>query len=566
MLGTLRKHSQWMWVIIIIVIIISFVIWPTPDAQLGGRDEGKFGTIYGRPIETAEINSAAREAQLGFFFRYRTWPDRPEIARMAGFDLDSEARQRLVLSEALKRSLVIVSDSAVAHYIRQNFPDRNQPGKYDPQAYASFLRETLAPRGISEADFHNFIRHQIGVGHLVALRGMSGSLVTSRAAEATFRLENESVLTEAVFLQDTNFVASVVIETNALSQFFTNRMATYRIPERVQVGYVAFASSNYFAEADKTLAAVTNLTALIDAEFTARGTNALRGPEGTTLTPDDAKKKLRDELRKDHARTNAMGAATAFANELYRIKDVGPTNLYALAAQKKMPVLDSGPFDDIEGPVGQNLSIRFIRTAFSLTAEAPLSPTVEGPDGYYILALKRRISSENAAFDAVKDRVIADYKRAQSHELCMQAARAAMTKLTNGLAQGKSFKDTAETEKITVVEVPALNRRLRQMAPLDERGADLQRYREEAFRLGKGRVSQPEPTFGGGGAYFFYVKEVTGVTEEKLKTDLPGYTDEYRERRMGGVFSEWFNREFERSGILGARQNANPGKGQPPAE
>lgn len=561
MLGTIRKHSQWMWAVIITVIIISFVVFFTPDARFAGREGGNYGTLYGKPIGTLEINGAAREAQLAFFSQSGMWPDRPEVMRMSGFDLDTEARKRLVLNEEIKRSGIVVNDAEVARFIKQNFRDRAQPEKFDPKAYAGFLQQQLAPRGFSEKDFHRFLRNQIGLRHLVAVRGMSGSLITSRAAEAFFRRDHESVVTEAVFFQDTNFVNSVVIETNALVQFFTNRIASYRIREHAQVGYIVFANSNYLALADKTMAAETNLAARIDAIFEQRGTNALSAPGGKTLTPDEAKKNIRDELRKAHASTNALGAATAFANELYRIKDVGPTNLFALAAQKGMPVLDSGPFDDVEGPVGQNLPERFTRTAFSLTAESPLSPTVAGPDGIYIMALKRRIPSENPAFEAVKDKVIADYKRAQSHELCMQAARTAMTKLTNSLAQGKAFKDAAVAEQLAVIEVPALTRRLRQMAQLDERGVDLQRYREEGFRLGKGKVSQPEPTFGG--AYVFFVKDITGATQDKIDKDLPGFTDELREGRVSYAFNEWFNRELERSGVFARQAGAEANKGQP---
>ena len=45
MIGTLRKHSQWLWGIIITVVIVTFVIFFSPDAGMSrGRGEADFGT------------------------------------------------------------------------------------------------------------------------------------------------------------------------------------------------------------------------------------------------------------------------------------------------------------------------------------------------------------------------------------------------------------------------------------------------------------------------------------------------------------------------------------------
>jgi hypothetical protein len=552
MLGTIRKHSQAMWWVIIAVIIVSFVVFFTPDAKWGGGGRENYGTLFGRPVSHAEINQAAREARLAFFFRYRQWPDSPQISRMVGFDLDMEARRQLVLFEAIRRQHIEVSDALVADQIKSIFRDPKEPAKFDPQNYYGFVQRELAPQGLTQHDFESFLRHELGRMHLASVHGMSGRLITSLAAESFFRRENEQVLTEAVFFHDTNFTASVVIETNALMQFFTNQLAQYRIPERMQVGYVFFPISNHLAAADFVMASDTNLAAKIDAEFTRRGTNALSGPDGKARTPDEVKKSIRDEIRKFHAATNAIALATAFANELYRMQPLAGTNLDRLAGQKGLAVLDSGPFDRLDGPVAFAAPRQFTDVAFALTADAPISPTVHSSEGTYLLSLRRKLDSAAPAFEAVKDKVTADFRRSQSHELCMQAARAALVRATNALAQGRSFKDAVAAEKSDYVDVPALSRRLRQMAPLDDRGAELQHYREEAFRLGKGKVSQPATTFSG--AYFFHVKDVQAASEQKVREDLPAFTDQWRDNRVGYAFEEWLNREAELSGVLAGRR------------
>ena len=46
MIGTIRKHSKWLWAVIITATIISFVYWGAGSSQVGsgsGRAGGDFG-------------------------------------------------------------------------------------------------------------------------------------------------------------------------------------------------------------------------------------------------------------------------------------------------------------------------------------------------------------------------------------------------------------------------------------------------------------------------------------------------------------------------------------------
>ena len=68
MIGTLRKHSQWLWAIIIVVVIISFVVFFSPDARLGrGAGEADYGTLYGEPVKRDALLQAYADARLGYF-------------------------------------------------------------------------------------------------------------------------------------------------------------------------------------------------------------------------------------------------------------------------------------------------------------------------------------------------------------------------------------------------------------------------------------------------------------------------------------------------------------------
>ena len=85
MIGTIRKHSKWLWFVIIVATVISFVFWGASPSRMGrGGGEytgGDLGSIYGHKITP----DAYRNAQAGFYlfywFRAGEWPDKnPELS------------------------------------------------------------------------------------------------------------------------------------------------------------------------------------------------------------------------------------------------------------------------------------------------------------------------------------------------------------------------------------------------------------------------------------------------------------------------------------------------------
>jgi hypothetical protein len=55
MIGTIRKHSKWLWLIIIVATVISFVYWGAGPSRMGGGNDGRvasgdFGSISGHKV------------------------------------------------------------------------------------------------------------------------------------------------------------------------------------------------------------------------------------------------------------------------------------------------------------------------------------------------------------------------------------------------------------------------------------------------------------------------------------------------------------------------------------
>src|SRR5205814_73579 len=98
-------------------------------------------------------------------------------------------------------------------------------------------------------------------------------LITPQEAETQYRRENQQVAADAVFFNASNYVAKVNLDPANITRHYSNQMQNFRVPETVQVSYVAFPATNYLADADKVIAGVTNLSQMIDQQYAQRGTN-----------------------------------------------------------------------------------------------------------------------------------------------------------------------------------------------------------------------------------------------------------------------------------------------------
>ena len=419
MIGTLRKHSRWLWGIIITVVIVTFVVFFSPNVGSDrGRGEANYGTIYGQPIKRDDLANAYTDARLGFFFMSGgRWPTE-ENAMMFRFNADGEARRRLVLNHLLKQHRIDVGDAVVAQQIKTIFADQ-KTGAFNIQGYDELLKRTFAPVGVGEAAFERFLKCELGHQQLAQMFSLSGKLITERAADGFYRRENESAVTEFVFLASSNNLAKVKLDDATLRAYHTNNLGAYRVPERVSVHYVAFAYTNSTAEAEKQLAANTNLPAVMQAHYATNIANYRDPTNRTAKTFDQAKGQIYSEFRDEAAARLGKQKAAEFANELFKLPNQA-ASLITLAKTNGLAVKDTEPFTEFEGPKLTNAPNNFGQTAFQLSPEEALGQMLAGTDDAYLIAFKDRLKPMDPPFEQVKAKVTEDYRRSQATELTLE--------------------------------------------------------------------------------------------------------------------------------------------------
>jgi hypothetical protein len=545
MFGTIRKHQNWLWAVIIVVIIISFVVYFSPDVKMGRQSGPDLGKIHGRAIERDEFIAAREEVLLDYRLKNGAWPGRDEMSRF-GFDIEGQTRARLLLLDKIHQMGIQVSDEAVADFITTVFQGREKKG-FSPELYQQVVKQVLPEANLRESDLHRYLRNQMGIRHLNAVVGLSGRLVTSRAAEAFYQRDNEQVAADVVIFEATNYLSGVTVTTNMVASYYTNHLADYRIPDRVQVNFVFFASSNYLADAEQILGKDLTLTQRVDMTYQQRGTNTFMDASNNVMSATAAKDKIRDDYKKQVAMQVAQTNALQFANELFAIQPVSGESLLSLAAKKGLPVRETEPFTQQDGPKDLKAPAEFARQSFQLTSEEPFAPPFRSADGIYLVGYKKRIPSEIPPLESVQTKVTEDFRNSTALEACRLNGIAFHSSATNGVAQGKTFVDVAKTSKYTPVTLPLFSRSTRSMPEIDNR-LNAFTVIEEASRLLPGSTSPFVPTREGG--FVLHVRARFPVAPDKLASALPAFTEEFRDARQSQVFEHWFQKEFERSGLM----------------
>ena len=535
MFGTIRKHQTWLWAVIITLTIISFVTFLSPNSKLNGSGagSGNYGSINGEKVTRDQYANAYREVDLHTFFMSGHWLN--EDKKQTRVDPERETYQWLLLTQLQRKLGIHVGDTAAASMGQQMLRSFERMGVTSP---SMFIQRVLQPRGLSIDDFERYVRHFLGIQELITTYGLSGKLITPQEAKALYEREHQEVATEAVFFSASNYLAGVTVNPETIAQFYSNRLANYIIPDRVQVSYVQFNVTNFLPQAETQLS--SNLTEMVEANYQRLGSNYFADAK----SPEEAKGKIRQQLIRTQAMNDARKQALEFANVLFDVKPFETESLQKLAKTNGLVAVVSAPFDRDEDPKDLQVGPDFTKAAFALSPDEPYAGPLPGQDGVYVISYNRQIPRETPSLDQVRERVIADYKHSQAMMQAQMAGRIFYQTATNGLAQGKAFTNICAEAHVQPAQLPAFSISTRSLPDVEDM-VSLNQLKQIAFGTAPGKLSPFQPTMEGG--LVVYVRNKLPLDEAKAQTELPTFVSNLRRSRQQEAFEDWFRKEAEKA-------------------
>jgi hypothetical protein len=490
-----------------------------------------FGDINGQPITQEQYLNAQRELVLSLYLRGHRSPD------MDSAETKYQIYQQLFLV-AKEEQLGIHPTADAAAELAANV-------LHGAISYDDFVDKNLKPLGLGADDFDRFLRHEVGREQLVLLAGLNGRLVTSGEAETLYRAEHRALAARFVWFAASNFLHAVTVTPAAVAQFYTNGLATYRVPDQVQVNYVRFDASNYFAA---TKAGLTNLDHDVEELYARNGTNLI--PKAKT--PEEAKAMAKKELIQIGALKAARRDAFVFADELDR-RGNHADDLAKLALEKGLTLRTTAPFDEETGPADLGLTNElprdFAHAAFRLTEDAPFNHEFATEDAAYVMGLKKLIPTTIPPLQEIEAKVTADYREAQAYQLAAQAATnfttaiAGELNVNNGVTLPKTFSDICNETGTKAETLPPFSLSTTNLPPGLEDRVDLPTLKRAGFSTAVGAASVPVNVQGG--SFVLFVDKMLPVDPSLVKDGVAQYLTMLRERRQEDAFNLWLNYQIQ---------------------
>jgi len=541
MFAHIRKHQQWLFIVIIAVVIVSFVVFFTPtvgSGNSGGRSgaDAVVGTYKGQPITQTDYYEAYKEISLQVFLSMGQWPE--QLGTQFGFDPTQEAVNRLMLVRKLEEMNIQVGPESVAKWKVNSFSDP-ATGAFRNELYDNVLAAIKA-RGISEDDLHRYAANTIGIGQLTSLVSLSGDMVTPGEAERLYKSRNLAAATSAVMFSRTNHM-SAGQDLVGLEDYFTNNMALYRVEEKRKIRYVKFAATNYLAEAEAKLNQSTNLQSMIDAIYLDRGTNSFTR-NGEVLSAEEAKEQIREEELEKAGLEVAIEETKNFMKGFANFEAYSSAVLEQLAVEGGQESKVTTEFSRNQLAPGLGVSFTFTQRAFELTEEEPIATPFEAPDAIYLFALEEIIPDHPPTLDEVRARVVGEFRRDQQLQAARDEATQFHESLKAAMAEGKTFEEACSELGQTIVEIPDFSLASRTLDGFTDRRITVSWLQDLAFSLEPGETSEVSNTTEGAG--ILYLKDFVEADETKMSEELADFTEQLRQTRRSEAISEWLQQEM----------------------
>lgn len=499
------------------------------------------GQIYGQPVTEAEYDRAAHDVDFLFLFRSGRLPQGNPAT-------DKQLLQQIYLQimflQKAKQLDVHVSDDqaaqAAADYLSSPTLVRALGVHGDSVPFDVLKNQILPQLNLTEADFENFVRDDLAIRQLQSTFGLPGQLVTPLEATNEYILQNQEFSAQIVFFSASNYLDHVRVSPNEVGLFYTNYMAEYRLPDRVQVSYVFFSVSNYLTQAEEKLAK-TNLDGQVEGIFARYGMQV--APDAKT--PEEAKAHIREILIRQEALGDAEQQANDFAQAVFNLsssqnRSASPDDLTTEARKKGLKVHMPAPFSADYGPQDFIAPPAFTRQAFELTPDSPIPEPVVSPEGVYVMALITNLPSEIPPLSEIHGQVTRDLELREATFFARRAGTNFVRVLGAEMARGKSFAAASVAAGYEPQVLPPFSMTTDDLPELADSG-ELNEVKEAAFTTRPGFPSNFEETDDGG--FVIYIESRLPIDSTRMDQDMPEFMARLREQGAQAAFNDWYERE-----------------------
>lgn len=494
MIAVLRKHRQWL-MIVILILAIPFIFYFVQQPDYGAIRSTDLGRIYDRPVTNVEFQRSARLFTLAQMLGLPLAQDlmmRPMSENEAYINF---AFNRVVLNHEAQELGLKPTQTEIVAFVKTLRPFQGEKG-FDINKYKDFAQTRLPALGFTEAQLEELVSNQLALNRVKDLLG-AGLHVAESESREFYEQAYGKLHVAVVRFREEDFQKDVKLGEEDIAKYYEAHKAELKTEEKRTVEFVAF-------------------------------------------TLNEEEKKLAGKEKVD-----ALQKLANRANDFVQALLEKDAKFPEVAGKFGVPVAATGEFTTA-APDPQLAPVPALtQYAFQLKQEEPFSDAIQGPDGFYVLHLLGVTAARPLTLDEAKPKVVEKLTKERLRQLVaakggdiarvIQEATAAGTPLDTALNQvGLQAERIAP---FAIMDTPPPPPKPEEAQDKKPDAPDLPMIKNAVRELNPGDSSEFVPTPQGG---------LVAVVEKRDPADPAGYEQaktnfekNYLQSKRAAVFDEW---------------------------
>jgi peptidyl-prolyl cis-trans isomerase D len=505
MIKTLRKHRNWLMIVIAILALPFCLYFVKSDTSLIRADN--FVELYGRKVTMTEAHRYARLFQLSQLLGMSDLRD--GLAPGSGTDDQKVATfiiNLIVLRHEAERLGIEPGDSEIVDAVK-NFPGLQGASGFDSTKYDQVEQAVLPSFGFTDEQLRELARDQLCLKRIKEIVALGVSLPESESKSNYEQLYGKNFVS-VVRVRSADFLKEIKLSDDDIKKYYEAHKTELKTEEKRKVEFVRLALS-------------------------------------------EEQKKLKDKERID-----ALQKLADRANDFSQALLEKGADFHQVAAKFQLPVETTGEFTASAPDPKLKADPQLNQAAFKLTPQEPNSDPLQSADGFAILHLAGVVEARPLTLDEAKQKIVDQIKNERAREMATAKGRKGAETLRNGLKAGQPLQFTLEQagglkaeklEAFTVAdEADAKNPPEK---PKDE-SADKMMIKNVSAQLQPGEVSDFVPWIDGGLIVLLEKREPPDPA--KYQQTKAAFEERYLNNAREYVFMEWFRERQREAGLQSA--------------
>jgi len=411
MLDLMRKHARnWLMKVVLGIIVIVFVFYFGAMGHMKRTE--RIAVIDGKPIVEADFQREYQKALEMYrqqFGRELT----EEVLRSLNVkqQVFNQMIDQAVIVAMAKEMGVRVTDAELQATIL-SYPGFQRNGAFDQQTYEMVLRQIrMTPEEFEEGQRKAMIAMRIE--DLIR----DGVRVSEQELLDLYRMRTEEINCDFLRIAPNRFQAALKVTPENLEAFLRTREAQFRIPEQVQLKFLAFRGADYADRVKVSDAEVADYYDRHRSRFT---------KDNQVQPLDTVRGAIIRELSQINGLYAAGDAAKRAHDTIYQTEDFD-----GYARENGLPVRTT-EFFPLSAPPEEFRGIADFARHISVLQANDTSRVIQGELGYYLFTIADRRAARLPAMKEIETALTKLYRETETNRLAREEAESLLARLRRG--------------------------------------------------------------------------------------------------------------------------------------